>query len=570
MTSFEERRSTYITLNKNHKDTNSLLLKAYINEELPTDKLQKIYDEYSTNKSKNKDADFHLLSLMRLLYLSRTNHTQHVNIYMKYKELLKNEKFWLSKNEQYQCYWSENHMICYLSSWYLWNQYNNITDDHCELLLKTYLTVKTKYYFYEFFSQVYNMYTLSAIVNLYDFAENETIKELSKSCIMILLQQFSEVINQNGTMYCSAGRTYNRYKVTSNGNNCNKLMYLLTGLSKENTISAIGTFFATTTFIPMMNYITPFHKNYEKTYIISHSDNEFKKIYNNLSFVDRTIFQWSAGNYFNPENVDDTVKLINDYNLWGHKHFKLDPYKTILDFIPKDIIVSSCNTFKALTDGSKLCDVNYHIYNNNYITLTSIENYNRGKMGAQQFPWVANIGGVSVFTQSGKISTLGDLHEVIGNSNLPCVKQVKNVVMAMYNPYDILKNTTSQTNLDMTVYLNWQGFDNELRAVNKFWYFGEKVIDGFSSYIAVYASNGVKEDVSGNIYNSKDIQGWLAITGDENDYKNLIAFKNHVISNTSISFKEIKPNNLLNVITCSDGYYYGKVKFGDISFDMKW
>ena len=304
--------------------------------------------------------------------------------------------------------------------------------------------------------------------------------------------------------------------------------------------------------------------------MISHSDNEFKKIYNNLSFVDRTLFQWSAGNYFNPENVDDTVKLINDYNLWGHKHFKLDPYKTMLDFIPKDVLVSSCNTFKALTDGSKLCDVNYHIYNNNYITLTSIENYNRGKMGAQQCPWVANIGGVSVFTQSGKISTLGDLHEVIGNSNLPCVKQVKNVVMAMYNPYDILKNTTSQTKLDMTVYLHWQGFDNELRAVNKSWYFGEKVVDGFSSYIAVYSSNGVKEDASGNIYNSNDMHGWLVITGDENDYKNLNTFKTEVISNTSISFKEIKPNNVLNAITRSGDYYYGKVKFGDISFDMKW
>uniref|UniRef100_A0A6C0HB54 Uncharacterized protein n=1 Tax=viral metagenome TaxID=1070528 RepID=A0A6C0HB54_9ZZZZ len=570
MSSFEDRRASYISLNKNHKDTISLMLKAYMNEELPNDKLQQLYDEYSINKNNHKDTDFNLISLIRLLYLSRTNHMQHEDIYLKYKDLLKNEKFWLSKNEQYQCYWSENHMICYLSSWHLWNQFNNITDDRCDLLLKTYLTIKTKYYFYEFFSQVYNMYTLSALLNIYDFTSNETIKELAKNCILILLQQFSEVISQNGTMFCSAGRTYNRYKVTSDGNNCNKLMHLLTGLSNENTISTIGTFFATTTFNPMMNYITPYHKNYEKTYIISHGDNEFKKIYNNLSFVDRTLFQWSAGNYFNPENVDDTVKLINDYNLWGHAHFKLEPYKTILSIIPKDVIVSSCNTFKALTDGSKLCDINYHIYNHNFITLTSVENYNRGKMGAQQFPWVANIGGVSVFTQSGKISTLGDLHEVIGNSNLPCIKQVKNVLMAMYNPYDILKNTTSQTNLDMTVYLNWQGFDNEIRAVNKSWYFGEKVNDGFSSYIAVYASNGVKEDASGNIYNSKDMQGWLAITGDENDYKNLTAFKNEVISNTNISFKEMKPKNLLNVIICSDAYYYGKVKFGDISFDMKW
>ena len=38
MSSFEDRRANYIAINKNHKDTNSLLLKAYMNEELPTDK----------------------------------------------------------------------------------------------------------------------------------------------------------------------------------------------------------------------------------------------------------------------------------------------------------------------------------------------------------------------------------------------------------------------------------------------------------------------------------------------------------------------------------------------------
>jgi hypothetical protein len=142
--------------------------------------------------------------------------------------------------------------------------------------------------------------------------------------------------------------------------------------------------------------------------------------------------------------------------------------------------------------------------------------------------------------------------------------------MAMYNPYDILKNTTSQTKLDMNVYLNWLGFDNEIRAVNKCWYFGEKIVNKFSSYIAVYGSDGMKEDTIGNIYNPNDRHGWVMITCDESKYKNLTAFKNEVISNTTITFKQMKSNNLINVITYNNGYYYGKVTFQDISFDMKW
>lgn len=573
MTTFEKRRQNYISLNKdNTKNDYSIVLKIYNNENVSQSALDKLYNSYIKEKSDNKDTDFVLLLIIKVLYLS-INKPQQMDIYNKIKVLFADEKFWLNKNEENRCYWSENHMICYLSSWYLWNQYNNTKDDRCDLLIKTWLITKTKYFFYECFSQVYNMYTLNALLNIYDFSSDIEIKNLSNECIKILLKQFSEVINKNGTMYCAAGRTYDRCKLNSDGNNCNKLMYLLTGLSSETSISPIGSFFATTSFLPKEDYITAYHTNYEKVYKISHSEDEFKKIYNNLSLADRTIFQWSAGNYFNPENVDDTVSLMNNYNLWGHKMFNLDPYNTILNMIPKELLVSASGNFKAFSEGSPLCDINYHIYNHNYYTLTSMENYNRGKLGAQQLSWIANVGGVSVFTQSGSISTFGDLHEAIGNSHLPCVKQMKNVMLVMYNPYDLLVNTTSTSKLDMTVYLKWGDFDNEYRMVNKSWYFGEKISNNVSSFIAIYGSNGITEDASKNIYNNETLQGWAVIMSDEKEYKNLNSFKNYVLKNANVSFKEVTSNNTLSLIKNiipSSSYYYGKITFQDISFDIKW
>ncbi len=573
MTTFEKRRQNYISLNKdNTKNDYSIVLKIYNNENVSQSALDKLYNSYIKEKSDNKDTDFVLLLIIRVLYLS-INKPQQIDIYNKIKVLFADEKFWLNKNEENRCYWSENHMICYLSSWYLWNQYNNTKDDRCDLLIKTWLITKTKYFFYECFSQVYNMYTLNALLNIYDFSSDIEIKNLSNECIKILLKQFSEVINKNGTMYCAAGRTYDRFKISSDNNNCNKLMYLLTGLSSETSISPIGSFFATTSFLPKEDYITAYHTNYEKVYKISHSEDEFKKIYNNLSLADRTIFQWSAGNYFNPENVDDTVRLMNNYNLWGHKMFNLDPYNTILNMIPKELLVSTSGNFKAFSEGSPLCDINYHIYNHNYYTLTSMENYNRGKLGAQQLSWIANVGGVSVFTQSGSISTFGDLHEAIGNSHLPCVKQMKNVMLVMYNPYDLLVNTTSTSKLDMTVYLKWGDFDNEYRMVNKSWYFGEKISNNVSSFIAIYGSNGITEDASKNIYNNETLQGWAVIMSDEKEYKNLNSFKNYVLKNANVSFKEVTSNKTLSLIKNiipSSSYYYGKITFQDISFDIKW
>jgi hypothetical protein len=571
MSSIEDRRRIYIDNNKECFDTNSLILKAYDNELMNPDLLNKCINDYIKNKEAKKDNDFGMLALIRILYLTKQNcHEQNQLLFNTLSNLLKEQQFWLSKNETSECFWSENHMICYLSSWHLWNQYNGIVVDHCDQLIRKFLDVKIKYFYYEFLSQVYNMYTLNALLNIYDYTNNIEFKNKSKQCIEIILQQFAEVITMNGTIFCASGRCYSRYKTSSLDKNCNKLLYLLTGICKERNISSAGAFFATSTFNPTSDYISNYHNKYERVYKISHCDDEFKQIYNNLSQVDRTIFQWSAGNYFNGENIDDTVKLINDYNLWGHAHFKLDPYETILKLIPKPIIVSTSNTFSDFSEGSPLCDIKYRIYNHNNYSLTSIENYNKGKLGAQQFPWVANVGGTPVFTQSGRISTIGNLPEAFGNSHLPYIKQQANVIMVMYNPSELMKNTTSKTKLDLKVYLNWNGFDNELKFVNKNWFFGEKITNGNKVFIAVYSTNGIKEEPNKFIYNDSYKQGWAAIVSDDSEYDNLTIFKNNILNNCSVTFKEVKSKNMFYSLLSINSYYYGKISFKNISFDMKW
>jgi len=571
MSTFEERRDVYIRINKESNNLNALALKAYNNETMNPHLLNDCITNYNNTKQSKKDNDFNMLLIMRILYLTKdNNYEQNEVLFNTITPLFKDQQFWLTKNEQTECFWSENHMIAYLSSWHLWNQYNNIENNHCDELLNTFLDVKIKYCYYEFLSQVYNMYTLNSLLNIFDFTKNIDLKIKAGKCIQIILEQFAEVVTLNGTLYCASGRCYSRCKLSTKSNNCNKLLYLLTGLCNETDLSPVGAFFATTTFQPGHDYIKNYHTKYEKTYLISHNDNEFKKIYSNLSQIDRTIFQWSAGNYFNPENIDDTINLMNEYNLWNHAHFKLDPYKTILKLIPTSVISCASKTFSDFSDGSPLCDVKYHLYNHNYYSLTSIENYNRGNLGAQQFPWVANVGGISIFTQSGRISTFGDLPEAIGNSHLPFVKQQENVVMAMYNPSKLMKKTTSKSKLDLNVYLNWIGFDNEVRFINNNWFFGEKMTNGNNVFIAVYSSSGVKEDANKCIYNDAEKQGWAAIVSDNTEYKDLTTFKEYVLNNCIVSFKENKSKNPFYRLLSINSYYYGKISFKNVVFDMKW
>jgi len=575
MSTFEERRQIYININKECFNINALALKSYNNETMNTDLLNSCINNYINTKQTKKDNDFNMLLIIRILYLTKhNNYEQNEILFNTLTTLFKEQQFWLSKNEQTECFWSENHMIAYLSSWYLWNQYNSFDNSYCEELLNNFLDVKIKYYYYEFLSQVYNMYTLNSILNIYDFTNNIEIKNKAFKCIQIILQQFAEGVTLNGTLYCASGRCYSRCKLSSTDNNCNKLLYLLTGLCNETDLSPAGAFFATTSFQPDDDYIKNYHTKYERIYTISHKDNEFKSIYSNLSQTDRTIFQWSAGNYFNPENIDDTINLMNDYNLWNHAHFKLDPYKTILKLIPTTVISSASKTFSVFSNGSPLCDIKYHLYNHNYYSLSCIENYNRGNLGAQQFPWVANVGGISVFTQSGRISTFGDLPEAIGNSHLPCVKQQENVLMAMYNPSELMKKTSSKSKLDLKVYLNWSEFDNELRFINNNWFFGEKITNGNTNgkrvFIAIYSSAGVKEDTNKNIYNDAEKQGWVAILSDNTEYNDLTTFKTYVLNNSIVSFNQVKSKNPFYRLLSINSYYYGKISFKNIDFDMKW
>jgi hypothetical protein len=150
------------------------------------------------------------------------------------------------------------------------------------------------------------------------------------------------------------------------------------------------------------------------------------------------------------------------------------------------------------------------------------------------------------------------------------VKQNKNVAMVMYNPDDLIRYSKSKANLDLTVYLNWSGFDNEERMVNKNWFFGEKITNNTSVFIAVYSTDGITDSADKIISNTSPIQGWVVILGDSFEYKDFRTFKESVLKQMKISFKEIKSKNAISKILSLDTYYCGNLEFNDINVEMKW
>lgn len=175
----------------------------------------------------------------------------------------------------------------------------------------------------------------------------------------------------------------------------------------------------TTTFNPK-NVVESWKSEEDLVLKIGHTLQEGFVINSNLSEKDRTIFQWSSGAYFHPDVATQTYSLMTNYQLWDHKEFR--EYSIFRGF-PLPLVQLATTIAGSLSRSSLICGQDVAIFKNRGVTLSSIQNYNKGRAGYQQWPWAAAVGPTSVYTQSGNSQALlgGDL--ATANSTLPYIEQ---------------------------------------------------------------------------------------------------------------------------------------------------
>lgn len=117
--SFEQRRILYNNTALNNINSNAIIIQAYKDIPVQTDILQEILDNISSKST----ADFDIVKLIRILFLTNGEYD---SIILKTLEPI---PFWLEKNEDNREYWSENHMIMWMSSdWLLHEKYGKQID----------------------------------------------------------------------------------------------------------------------------------------------------------------------------------------------------------------------------------------------------------------------------------------------------------------------------------------------------------------------------------------------------------------------------------------------------------
>lgn len=177
-------------------------------------------------KRRESECDFHIIKLIRLLFLGNDQYSSIISAKEKIIDALDSFPFWpktakTCKDSNNIIFWSENHILMMLSSRYLFKQWKNnrkyrnqsvlthldaSVDTESKLLLK-YLEAHCSKSFngtqndstdlnniiqggvYEVNSHVYLPYTMSALLNLYDFADDARLKQCSLHLLNIIVYQ---------------------------------------------------------------------------------------------------------------------------------------------------------------------------------------------------------------------------------------------------------------------------------------------------------------------------------------------------------------------------------------------
>lgn len=541
---FEQRRTDYISTALANLNGDAITIQAY--QGLPVDTT--VLNNLIVNLPNKGTADFDVVKLVRVLFLSNGQYDA------KILPALQQLPFWLTKGDTLRGYWSENHMIQWMSSdWLLREKYNWGVDTNLHKRLLHYLHMKIDYGFYEFHSSVYAPYSFSGLVNLADFAEDTVIKTLAIEASQRLLKDMLMFTNDQGTYFPVAGRNYYGKYETPYGQNHNSLIWLLTGFGQApNNSSHAGGFLATSTLL-IDTVVSTWQAQLDTTYHIGHTIDSGLIIHGALRPLDKTMMMWSSGGYFHPIMAQESATLLNDSALWHHIDFT--------DFVgfsvfPVSTIVSLSNSLSVASKSTVNSGQDIVLFKHNSVTLGSIKNFWPGKLGFQQMPCVANVGRTAVMTGSGPVIVpWHDRKENNANEHLPYVKQHKNVALIMYRP-EFKPALLPYNNDEVALFFNENDFD-EVRN-DSLWILGRQD----ENYVAVRRHCMGQINGEDGCYMDRG-QTWVIMVGDSGMYTSFNNFE------SLIQQSQFEESWYLDSAV-EKHFYYAKITVDTTTIDYAW
>lgn len=298
-----------------------------------------------------------------------------------------------------------------------------------EALLHSYINSHVQFGgMFELNSHVYIPYTMTALLNLIDFSEDVELVRLATLLMEATLKPMLLCTSDKNVCSLAAGaRAFPRTRCRVHGHNVNQVLNFLVGSSPDNLwVSPITDFLATTSWRPSADLLSYHSFSGRVQYRASPTLDDLKSIFPGIPELEKVPFYWSAGLLVHPDFVSLTKQYIslkrmqNNETLW--------PLKLISSGMASPL----ASWLDRLSKGQIYSDVMFNAYKRiEGLCMSSFEGFNVGKAGFQQLPWIVNLDGIGVWSESGSI---GDILAgfMMTNTYSPNVVQKGGVLVCSY------------------------------------------------------------------------------------------------------------------------------------------
>jgi hypothetical protein len=351
------------------------------------------------------------------------------------------------------CTWTENHYILFTSAAYLAGQlypnkvFTNSGETGRQKIEKNrtrilkWLDMRFRSGFSEWLSHVYYDEDLVALLSLYDFAEDEEIKNRAEIVIDLILLDIS-LNSFKGVFGSTHGRAYeNTKKWASNEGttDTSKLLFgmgIFSGFDNMSSIAfALSGYRSPTVIDAIAQDQNIFFSNHQR---MGHRIEDAKKwdLSSNEHDLESGMLFLTNEAYIHPKNASLSINMFDAFNWWQNNFLN--------NFSSYSVLLHTLKALKLLPLLVKILErdvcrnmrqeVNVYTYKTPDYMLSTAQDYRKGFGGDQQHIWQATLGqdAVCFTTHPAKIEGVTPNYWA-GNGLLPRAAQFKNVSIIVYN-----------------------------------------------------------------------------------------------------------------------------------------
>ncbi len=384
-------------------------------------------------------ADFIIPGLIRMLMAHRGTPRLPEELAQRIEKSLIGFKYWLDEPGDIKaCFFTENHQILFHSCEYLVGQMfpdavfpnNGMTgrehQAHGEAFLRRWLDWRIRFGFAEWLTQGYYMEDILGLTNLMVYAKDADIRIKSRMIIDMLIFDLA-VHGFQGHLPTTHGRVYTDFIIEPDHEDCSHLMrFLFDEGSNEGLCSAAVLLAAVDYRLPQAILNVYRQKELSTRQRMSVDAADAAAFGVDPKDFDNIMFFWGMQTYSDRVCIDNSLKVFPQWNWMTNR---IRAYKERYELCDEaGIPCPDAPDFTAMTQ------VDIHTRRTEDYILSCAQDFRKGRMGYQQHPWTASLGGRAVIftTNPASLEYQNRPNRWAGNLVLPKAVQHENTLFCIY------------------------------------------------------------------------------------------------------------------------------------------